>query len=272
MCTACPASPPPARPRAEPGAVSRRTALRLFGGTAAAVALTGCDDIDLPFDLVSEAQLEQLGLQSWQQITASVPPTRDPSLQAHAEEIAARLLRTAGADPRAWRVQVFASPDANAFALPGNRIGVFEGMFRVAANADQLAAVVGHEIGHLQARHSKERVEARMLTDFGLQLVAVALDLGDVAFSREIAGLLGLGAEFGIALPYGRAQELEADRLGLELMHRAGYRAEEAAALWRRMDAAGGAGPPSFLSTHPAPRERIAAIEAMLPQVTGAAR
>jgi len=270
MCIACPASPSPPVRCATPGDVSRRTALRLFGGTAAAVALAGCDDLDLPFDLVSDAQLEQLGLQSWQQISASVPATRDAALQARAEEIAGRLLRTAGQDPRGWRVQVFASPDANAFALPGNRIGLFEGMFRVAADDHQLAAVVGHEIGHLQADHSKERVEARMLTDFGLQLVAVALDMGDVAFSREIAGILGLGAEFGIALPYGRAQELEADRIGLGLMARAGYRPEAAVALWRRMEAAGGAGPPSFLSTHPAPRERIAAIEAMLPEVAGA--
>jgi len=258
-------------PRARTG-VSRRAALRLFAGTGAAVALTGCgeDGIDLPFDLVSDQTVAELGLQSWQQIQAKVPVSRNAERQEAVRRIADRLLRTAGHDPRRWEVQVFASPEVNAFALPGNRIGVFEGLFRVAATPGQMAAVIGHEIGHIQAEHGKSRVEAELLKSYGLTIVNFALNLGDVPFSREIGALLGLGAEFGISRPYGRRQETQADRLGVLLMARAGYKPEEAIALWERMGQMSRADMPAFLGTHPAPGDRIEAIRALLPEARAA--
>lgn len=156
---------------------------------------------------------------------------------------------------------VFRGGEINAFALPGGKIGVFEGMFQLAANPHQLAAVIGHEIGHGLAEHSEERINALAVRDLGLRLVRTALELGDVAYANEIAALLGIGVEFGVVLPYSRGQELEADRLGLQLMEGAGFDLTEAASLWRRMDQTGGARPPAFLSTHPVPAARIEAIK-----------
>lgn len=221
----------------------------------------------LPFRLVSASAVEEMGVESWETLRTQVAPTSRPELQAALDEVTANLLATAGEAPGDWEAVVFASPDINAFALPGNRIGVFEGMFGVVGTPDQLAAVVGHEIGHLQALHGEERVNAQVIRDLGLRFVALLLQFAEIEYSADIAAALGLGVEYGLVRPYSRGQELEADRLGLELMAAAGFDPAEAAELWRRMDAASGRQLPGFLATHPAPEARIEAIEAMLPEL-----
>lgn len=224
-----------------------------------------CDWI--PVRLVARSAVEEMGVQSWEDLRRQVPPTSSPELQAALDEVTAQLLDAAGEPHGDWEAVVFASPDVNAFALPGNKIGVFEGMFGVVENADQLAAIVGHEIGHLQALHGEERVNAQVVRDLGLRLVALILQFAEVEYSADIAAALGLGVEYGLVRPYSRGQKLEADRLGLELMAAAGFDPAEAATFWRRMDAATGRRLPEFLATHPAPEARIEAIEAMLPEI-----
>ena len=226
-----------------------------------------CDWI--PLRLVSSSAVEKMGVQSWDDVRSQLPPTSSPELQVALDQVTTQLLIAAGEAPGNWEAVVFASPDVNAFALPGNKIGVFEGMFDLAASDDQLAAVVGHEIGHLAAEHSKERMTAQVVKDLGLRVVYLLLRLGDVQYAADIAAALGLGAEYGLVLPYSRGHELEADRLGLELMAEAGYDPAAAVELWRRMEAVAGDGPPGFLSTHPTPAARIEALEEMLPQVGG---
>jgi predicted Zn-dependent protease len=243
--------------------VRRILAVALLGLVA------GCDW--LPFDLVSEEQADAMGLQAWEEIVATTPASGDPRLEAALDQVTGRLLAAAGERPEAWEAVVFASPEVNAFALPGNRIGVYEGMFGIIENPDQLAAIVGHEIGHVAAAHSQERMTAEIARHLGVRLVALLLRLGEVQYAEDIAAALGVGAQYGLMLPYSRRHELEADRLGLELMAAAGYDPAAAAELWRAMEAAQGPGLPGFLSTHPAPADRIEAIEAMLPEVTGQA-
>jgi predicted Zn-dependent protease len=243
----------------------------LLGGVLFAPALGGCDQISQL--IVSDETLEQLGLETWVRLQRRLPETRNPQTQRRVAEIAQRLLLAAGQDPGRWEVQVFQQPEANAFVLPGRKIGVFDGMLRVAQSEGELAAVIGHEIGHLQAEHPRERVSAETLRHWGLQLISFLLQINDVAFAYEIAALLGVGAEFGLVRPFGRSQELEADRLGLFTMAKAGYDPNEAAALWRRMGRQnGGTGIPALLSTHPAPQDRIEAIEALIPEAIKAAR
>jgi predicted Zn-dependent protease len=246
----------------------RRTTKPLAAWLLIGLALGGCDRL-LPFDLVSDSQVDAMGLLAWEQLLSERPPSDEPALQRELDRIAARLLQAAGARPEAWEAVVFEGPEVNAFALPGNKIGVFEGMFDLAASPDQLAAVVGHEIGHLAAEHSKERMTAQVVKDLGLRVVYLLLRLGDVQYAGDIAAALGLGAEYGLVLPYSRGHELEADRLGLELMAEAGYDPAAAVELWRRMEAVSGDGPPGFLSTHPTPASRIEALEDMLPEVGG---
>ncbi|EKV31570.1 Zn-dependent protease with chaperone function [Caenispirillum salinarum AK4] len=245
------------------GFLSRRRVLTLGGAALAALPLAGCDDGDWPIDLVSDETVREMGLVSWRQLKEQTPLSDQARLHQVLDTIGTRMLRAMGEDPQAWELQVFQGDAVNAFALPGNKIGVFEGMMRFAQTEAQLAAVVGHEIGHHLAEHAQERMNAAVAKDFGLEAVEFFLDIGDVAYAREIAAVLGLGVEVGLTLPYTREHELEADRLGLRLMTDAGYDPRAAVQLWRRMAGQGG-GQPAFLSTHPAPADRAERLEEII--------
>lgn len=244
--------------------LTRRGVLRLCGG-GAALGVAGCDGGP---NLVSDGQVEAMGLQAWEEMRSAIPASQNRDLQGALNDVGVRLLDAAGADPADWEMVVFASPEINAFALPGNKIGIFEGMFEVIRSEDQLAAVVGHEIGHIQAEHGQERMSAQVAQQAGLRFVALLLNLGDVQYAEEIAAALGLGIQYGLVLPYSRDQELEADRLGLVTMNDAGFAPEAAVSLWQGMDQATGNRAPEFLATHPAPRSRIEQIREMLPELT----
>jgi predicted Zn-dependent protease len=248
--------------------LTRRNALGLLAAAAAAPALGGCERI-APW-VVSQEYIDELGLETWARLLQRMPVSGDDAAHRQVAGIAERLLVAAGEAPERWEVRVFAQADANAFVLPGRKIGVLEGMIRLAGDDGELAAVIGHEIGHLEADHARERMTGEIARQWGLRLIAFLLDVNEVAFAQEIAAMLGIGAEFGLSRPYGRAQELEADRLGLFMMAKAGYDPQDAADLWRRMDGIGDGGP-AILSTHPAPQARIEAIEALIPEVLGEA-
>ncbi|WP_375257119.1 M48 family metallopeptidase [Citreimonas sp.] len=242
--------------------VGRRAFLGLAGG-AAATGLAGCDEVSL----VSDEEVRRMGLRAWSEIRQATPLSDDPDARQAAQQVGARLLSAAGEDPAQWEIAVFAGPEINAFALPGNKIGLYQGMFGVFENADQLAAVVGHEIGHLQAEHSQERMSAAVAKEQGLAFLRWLLQLGEVEFAGAIAAALGVGLEFGVVLPYSRRQEIEADRLGVLMMDDAGFDAREAVGLWQAMDRASQNRPPEFLATHPAPAARIAEIEQILTEL-----
>lgn len=242
---------------------SRRQFLR--GGVAVStLAVSACDRIDL----VSDVEVAAMGQEAWQKMLAETPVSERRDYRGALERVTLRLLDTVNEDPGEWQVAVFASPQVNAFALPGKRIGVYEGMFEVAETEDMLAAIVGHEIGHLAAEHSKERIEAQVATNAGLRLIAWFLNAGEVEYADEIAAALGLGVQVGLLLPYNRDQELEADEIGLETMAAAAFDPRQAVTLWRRMEEVAGRRGPEFLATHPAPRSRIQAIKAKLPELT----
>ncbi len=240
---------------------------RHFLGSAlcgSTLLLSGCDG---PPDLVPTETVEEMGLEAWSQIRASVPLSSDTRLQAALTEVSTRLLTEMGETPAAWEMQVFASPDINAFALPGRKIGIYEGMFQVIETPDQLAAIVGHEIGHLAGNHAQERISAQVAADAGLRIIAWLLNAGEVEYADEIGAALGLGAQLGLLLPYSRSHELEADAFGLRAMVDAGYRGQEAITLWQRMDQVAGPRAPQFLATHPVPETRIEELRELLDQI-----
>ena len=170
-----------------------------------------------------------------------------------------------GEDARyAWEVRVFEEPSANAFALPGGRIGVHTGLLQVAQGQDQLATVLGHEVSHVLAGHANERVSTQQLTAVGLSLAQVAADPTN-PLHGQLLGALGMGAQVGIVLPYSRIHESEADLHGLDLMAQAGFDPRESVPLWQNMGAGGGERPPEFLSTHPSPDTRIDDLRERIP-------
>ena len=234
---------------------------------SAAVPLGGCagDATGFGLNLVSQEQLADMGRTTWARTVQETPPSRDQRLTAAAREVSARILKAAGQNASAWEVRVFASPEANAFALPGNKIGVYEGMFGVAKNEAQLAAVLGHEVAHNLLEHAAQRVSTQIATEAGTQILGSALAIGGLGGAEELAALLGAGAQYGLILPYSRNQELEADRIGLRLMAQAGYDPRAAVELWRNM-AEAGARQPEFLSTHPGPENRIRQLEGLMPE------
>lgn len=211
--------------------------------------------------LVSPEQMSQLGDQAFQEILTKEKPFDNPKVVREVGNIVQNLAQVAESKED-WRFAVFTSPEQNAFCLPGGKIGIFAGILPVARTNAGLAAVLGHEIGHVLARHPAERVSQ----DLVMQGVMIGADIATQnERSRDlILGALGVGAQFGVALPFSRKQENEADRIGMILMARAGYDPEEALKVWERMDQEQPK-VPEILSTHPAPKSRIKNLKKFLP-------
>ncbi len=213
-----------------------------------------------------EAEMARMGATAYDQMKSKLPPSRDAALNAGVRCVAGAI--TAELDSPwkhlGWEVTVFEEPSPNAFALPGGKIGVHTGLMEVARNQDQLATVLGHEVAHVVAGHANERVSTAFATQTGLDLAA-ALSGAASPTQRQLLGLLGLGAQIGVILPFSRTQEREADLLGLDLMAKAGFDPRQSVQPWRNMSAAGGARPPEFLSTHPSHGTRIQELSQRMP-------
>ncbi|WP_028117543.1 M48 family metallopeptidase [Ferrimonas senticii] len=217
--------------------------------------------------MFSAEQMRQLGSESFAQIKQQEPISQDAAVVAYVQCVADALTQPSllqAIDPsqqERWQLVVFESDQVNAFALPGGYIGVYRGLLKAAQTPDQLAAVIGHEIGHVLANHGNEQVSRGQATNVGLQMIDVALGASGTGNREMIMAGLGLGAQVGIMLPFGRQQESESDVIGLELMARAGFDPAAAIALWQNMaQVSGGGGQPEFLSTHPSHSNRIAEL------------
>lgn len=248
-------------------ATVRRRAFPTLSLAAAfsAVALGGCAYNEAlgrnQLLLVDNAGLAQAGAQAWSATLQKTPRSNDRAANERVRRVGSRLIEAAGLAGQRWEYAVFQDDTVNAFALPGGYIGVNTGLLRIAQTDDQLAAVVGHEIAHNLANHAAERYSQTTLTSVGLQVAGSALGGGDPNTARGIASLGGVGAQLGVLLPFSRQHELEADRVGVDLMARAGFRPTEAVELWRRMQAQSGGRTGEFLSTHPTEATRIRALE-----------
>jgi len=205
--------------------------------------------------LIPIEQVNEMGTQAFANLKQEKPIETDPQINEYVTCIALSILPVSNSKITDWEVLVFKDDSANAFALPGGKIGVHTGLLKVAGNQDQLAAVIGHEVAHVIANHSSERVSQEFAVQQGMALVQVAANSVQSEMGQSLMGLLGVGAQFGILLPYSRIHETEADLLGLELMAKAGFDPRESVTLWQNMG--GGKQPPEFLSTHPSRETRI---------------
>lgn len=210
--------------------------------------------------LFPEAEMATMGAAAFDKMKSEMKVSSNGTLEKRARCVVDQLAPQVGGAyaTMKWEVTVFDEDSPNAFALPGGKIGVHSGLFQVAKNQHQLAAVMGHEIAHVLEGHSNERVSTQFATQSGIGLVGV-ISGGSSPVQQELLSLLGAGA---IVLPFSRAQESEADQVGLMLMARAGFDPAESIPLWQNMSAAGGGAPPEFLSTHPSHGTRIANLQA----------
>ncbi|MCE8033847.1 MAG: M48 family metallopeptidase [Halomonas sp.] len=214
------------------------------------------------FTLMSDAQLNQMGREAYDQYQQDLPAAGQAQ-QRYAQCVASAIITALPEQERNqdWQIRVFESEQANAFALPGGYMGVNTGLFDVAVNQDQLAAVIGHEVGHVLARHANERVSTQTSTQLALSVLSSAAGMQGPG-GEQLMGALGLGAQYGILLPFSRRHESEADVIGLRLMADAGFDPRASLELWDNMSAQGGARPPAWMSTHPSHGQRMQGLQA----------
>lgn len=254
------------RPRLLPG-------LFLLGLLSACATVPGTGRSQLM--LVDEQQAAQLGSGQFEQMKQEMPVSDNPEHKALVEEVGRDIARVVDLPDAEWEFVVFADDTPNAFALPGGKVGVFTGLLDLADNPAQLAAVMGHEVAHVVARHGSERMSQGLLVQLGGVALETALQTQPGATQQLAMAAYGAGSQIGLMLPYSRKHELEADHLGMIYMARAGYDPREAVEFWKGFAEYGaerGNQPPEFLSTHPLDETRIRELESYLPKALEAYR
>ena len=238
--------------------------------------VSGCDTVPVTgrhqLNLVSSSQEMQLGLSSFDKLKQTTPISHDPAANALVQKVGKRIAAVTSKDmPNAqWEFVVFESPEANAFCLPGGKVGVYTGILPITKDEAGLATVIGHEVSHAVARHGAERMSEAMLEQMGGQVLGVSLANSDPRMQAAAQVAYGLTTQLGRELPHSRAQESEADHIGLIYMARAGYDPQAAVLFWQRFmqynQQHGGNSTPVFLRTHPLDETRIRQLQQWMPQ------
>lgn len=240
----------------------------LFAICSILFACTTVPDSGRPsFNFIPNTHLSQMGLTEFEKIKTQKRRSNNSSQTAAVNRVAERMKRIVPMPGANWEFVLFEDSTPNAFALPGGKVGVHTGIFRVAKNDAQLAAVIGHELAHVVAGHSGERLSTAVLGAVGVALLDTAVrdrqsSSSRVATTSAASAALGLGM-----LKFSRSQELEADRLGALYMARGGYDPRESIALWENFaKQQSGSSLPGFLRTHPLDSTRIENLQIFMPR------
>lgn len=221
------------------------------------------------FILVPASQDLQLGVQEFDKMKKDLPINRDPAINALVKRVGQRIAGVAEMPGAQWEFVVFESKEANAFCLPGGKVGIYTGILPITKDEGGLATVIGHEVAHAKARHGAERMTTAIALQTGGAVLQSAASQVDPAKQQAMATIYGLGAQLGVALPHSRSQESSADWMGLVYMARAGYNPEHAVGFWERFadfNQRAGGSTPWFLRTHPLDANRIAELKRLMPQ------
>ena len=221
-------------------------------------------------NMISDDKMDAMGIAAFTDLVQKGSVEADPATNAYvrcvADAIIAVVPEQYAPKDAEWEVVVFEDPTPNAFALPGAKIGVHTGMLELAQTPDQLAAVIGHEVGHVLLEHGNERMSQALMADGALQLGSIAVGATGTGYGDIIVGGLGVGAQYGVILPFSRKHESEADEVGQRFMAEAGFDPRASIELWENMKAKADGQPAQWLSTHPAHDTRIANLQARLPE------
>jgi len=250
-----------------------KTILRWLPLFAFAAFLTGCTTVPetgrRQVMLLSQGEEIQLGLSSFNQLKKDTPISKNTAANALLQRVGGRISAVADLPNAQWEFVLFESKEANAFCLPGGKVGVYTGILEITQDEAGLATVIGHEVAHAVARHGAERVSEAMLIRAGGHLLGAGLSSADPRTQALTMAAYGLGTRLGRELPHSRGQESEADRIGLTYMARAGYDPEAAVAFWQRFadfNRKAGGGTPWFLRTHPLDEKRIQQLREWMPE------
>ncbi len=228
--------------------------------------------------LVSNQEVIALSLQQYQDFIRTAPLEKGTANAQMVSRVGSRIANAVESfytnngyaselENFSWEFNLVKEKSVNAFAMPGGKVVIYSGLLPVTQTEEALAVVVGHEIAHVIAQHSSERLSQQLALQYG-GAIAGGL-LGNSQVAQQLGQtVFGLGAQYGVMMPYARKQEYEADEIGLIVMAMAGYNPQTAVPFWTRMaQSGGGAQVPEFLSTHPTDSKRIANIEKILPDV-----
>jgi predicted Zn-dependent protease len=251
--------------------------LFLTGALAVVLGLSsGCDTVPVTgrkqLNLVSSSEEMQLGKSSFEQLKKTTPINHEPAVNALVQRVGKRIAAVATPDmPNAqWEFVVFESKEANAFCLPGGKVGVYTGILPITKDEAGLATVIGHEVSHAVARHGAERMSQAMAEQDLGQLVGMSVSKYSPNVQTIVNESYGLSTQLFVVPAFSRAQESEADHIGLIYMARAGYDPEAAVQFWQRFmqydQQQGGSGTPAFLRTHPPDAKRVQQLKQWMPE------
>ncbi len=237
------------------------------------VPLTGRQQLTI----IPESQMLALSADSYSQVLAENEKSDNLIYADMVNEVGKRMivavetyLKINGMEARIegfdWQFTVLKSDQLNAWCMPGGQIAFYEGIMPVCIDETGVAIVMGHEIAHAIARHGNERMTQQLVINMGGIALSEALKTKKEETQQLALLAFGVGTNLGVALPYSRLHESEADEMGLYFMAMAGYDPQAAPAFWQRMEEQGGERPPEFLSTHPDPSNRIAHINEIMPK------
>lgn len=255
--------------------ISIRRLAALGVAVAFAGLFSGCGTVPVTgrsqLNLMSPGQEMQLGLTSFEETKKQVPISKDAAVNAMVQRVGQRIAAVATKDmPDAkWEFVVFESKEANAFCLPGGKVGIYTGILPITKDEAGLATVMGHEIAHAVARHGGERMSRAMVIQGGGSLLGLGMQNTDPRWQAAATMAYGVGAKLGAELPHSRAQESEADRIGLIYMAQAGYAPEAAVDFWKRFgefNKQQGGDTPWFLRTHPLDETRVKQLQGWIPE------
>jgi len=249
----------------------------LTGATLAvlgALFLTGCQTVPetgrSQLNLVSANEEVKLGVTEFQRAKQKTPISRDVKANEMLQRVGKRIASVASLPNAQWEFVVFESPEANAWCLPGGKVGVYTGILPITKDEAGLATVIGHEVAHATAHHGAERMSQQMVAQLGGSAASAAVSGKSEATQALVGQAYGVASQVGVLLPFSRKQEAEADFIGLLYMARARYDPAAAVAFWQRFSEYnrqhGGSQGLSFLRTHPLDEQRIQDLKAELPK------
>lgn len=220
--------------------------------------------------IVPETQEISMGVAAYEELLANEPLSQDQRTTELVNRVGQRISQVAGRPDYQWEFRVIAKDSQNAFALPGGKVAIYEGILPVCANEAGLAVVISHEIAHALARHGGERTSQTAFAK-GFEVILNRSVQNQEGYNqRLIMGAYGAASQYGVLLPFSRKHELEADSIGLSLMAKAGYDPREAPRFWDRFSALKqGDQSLEFLSTHPDDERRRNQLQQQLEAVLG---
>ena len=246
------------------------TTLSLLGVTGFGCSFCGCKTAPMTqrrqLILIPEGQEIALGAKAFQDTMTTEQLSQNGPMAEIVRRVGQRIAKVAGRNDYEWDFQLIASSEQNAFCLPGGKVAVYEGILPVCQDEAGLAVVMAHEVAHALARHGGERMRHSMASD-GVKRVAETL-AGKYVLDKQalLMQAYGVGAKYGVLLPYSRKQESEADHIGVKLMARAGYDPIVAPDFWRRFESTKGDDglASEFMSTHPSDERRARDLLALM--------